>query len=504
MSISRKTAELDNDDVRNELNERTPLLAADNNAPTADPDVAEELRQDRDPNDKSLPVQQMLLLCLARLVEPIAFFSIFPFINQMIERNGDLDPADVGFYSGLIESIFSLTQMLVMIIWGRLSDKYGRKPILCVSLIGVAFATALFGFAQTIWQMIVFRSIAGIFAGTIVTIRTMITEHSTSKTQARAFSWFAFTGNLGIFIGPLLGGALADPAYQYRRAFGGIRFFEHFPYALPTLVTGSVALISGVLSILFVEETLPAALQHNKKANADSEADPSTSNSSNGPTSDNSTRALIGSAGVIPVLYLYGHIMVLAFAYTAIVPVFWYEPVELGGLGFSSALISIFMGVTGASQAIWLLLIFPPLQKRIGTGGVLRACATAYPFFLASSPILNLLRRQETQAAKIIFWVAAPILLALGSGVSMSFTAIQLALNDVSPSPQTLGTLNALALTLVSGLRAVCPASFTSIFAIGVRSQILWGYLVWFILVAWAAGLGMALRWLPEKAEGIQ
>jgi len=80
--------------------------------------------------------------------------------------------------------------------------------------------------------------------------------------------------------------------------------------------------------------------------------------------------------------------------------------------------------------------------------------------------------------------------------------AVQLALNDIAPSPQTLGTLNALALTLVSGLRAVAPALFASIFATGARTQILDGYLVWYVLVLLALALTVTVRWLPEKAEG--
>ena len=55
-----------------------------------------------DSDDKPLPRTQTFLLCYARLVEPIAFFSIFPFINKMIWETGGLDEADVGFYSGLI------------------------------------------------------------------------------------------------------------------------------------------------------------------------------------------------------------------------------------------------------------------------------------------------------------------------------------------------------------------------------------------------------------------
>ena len=73
------------------------------------------------------------------------------------------------------------------------------------SLAGMSIATALFGFSKAIWQMMMFRCLGGVCAGSVVAIRTMISENSTQKTQARAFSFFAVTGNLGIFLGPLLG-----------------------------------------------------------------------------------------------------------------------------------------------------------------------------------------------------------------------------------------------------------------------------------------------------------
>ena len=262
-------------------------------------------------------------------------------------------------------------------------------------------------------------------------------------------------------------------------------FFESFPYALPTTVTGIVGLTATLTSALFLEETLKGA--------------------KDGNTKDQETQSIweiLQSPGVKMVLYLYGHVMLLAFAYTAVVPVFWFTSVKLGGFGLSELLISLFMAGTGLSQAVWLLVIFPPLQHRYGTGGVMRGCANVYPFFFVACPLLNLLLRQGTQEATIAWWVLAPTLGVLGVGVSMSFTAIQLALNDVSPSPQTLGTLNALALSLISGIRAFSPVLFNSIFAWGVRYQILNGYLVWYIMTILAAGFTLAARWFPKKAEG--
>jgi hypothetical protein len=343
---------------------------------------------------------------------------------------------------------------------------------------------SLFGLSKTIWQMVLFRCCAGMFAGTVVTIRTMISENSTPKTQARAFSWFAFSGNLGIFLGPLIGGALSDPAREYPRLFGNFDFFIRYPYSLPMFAAAAYGVTAAVLCFFFLEETLKPRQQFR---------------GSNGDREKMSTWQLLKTPGIPFVLSLYSYLMILAFSYTAVVPVFLFTPIRLSGFGFSPLYISIFMAVGGLSQSTWLLVIFPLLQGRFGTGGVLRACAVAYPFFFAAFPAASLLLQRDLTT---FFWTLVPVGLIFGSGVAMSFTAIQLALNDVNPQPETLGTLNALALAFVSGIRSFSPALFTSIFAIGVRKHILGGYLVWLVMVVLAFGFYVFMRFFPAKAEG--
>ena len=505
ISLAESMTDPDEDTFHEDRNSRsateaTPLLANSDEIPVGNKQpngslsnddatgtTVQRAGEDENEDEDKLPVKQILLLCYARLFEPIAFFTIFPFVNQMIFDTGEVDEADVGFYSGLIESLFSLTQMCAMLPWGRLADnpRVGRKPPLYFSIVGVSICMALFGMSKSIWQMIATRCAAGIFAGTVVTIRTMISENSTPKTQARAFSWFAFSGNLGIFIGPVIGGALADPAHQFRGLFGRSKFFIEYPYALPMLFVAAFGLSAALLSFFFVEETLKPK---NRSPGTD------------GADKKTSTWELLTSEGVAFVLFLYGFIMILAFSYTAVMPVFLFTPIRLGGFGFTPLWISIYMAVGGLAQSIWLLVIFPLLQKRFGTGGVLRLCAIAYPFFFAGGPAASLLLRHNLN---ILFDVLVPIGLVLGSGVAMSFTAVQLSLNDINPrGSETLGTLNALALAFVSGIRAFSPALFTSIFAIGVRKQILGGYLVWLVMFVLTFGFIILMRFLPPKAEG--
>lgn len=201
--------------------------------------------------EKPFPYWQIIILCYASVVEPVAFFMIFPYINEMVERIGHQLPENVGFWTGTIESLFSLVQMLLIIFYGRIADRLGRKPVLVFSLAGIAAASALFGMSATLWQMILFRCLAGLFAGSSVTIRAMLSENCTKSTQAKAFGWFMFARNLGIFIGPAIGEstahlmvnifpALTIPRRSSCRPCWAVRCFQgyHFLPKLPICFAG--------------------------------------------------------------------------------------------------------------------------------------------------------------------------------------------------------------------------------------------------------------------------
>jgi hypothetical protein len=80
--------------------------------------------------------------------------------------------------------------------------------------------------------------------------------------------------------------------------------------------------------------------------------------------------------------------------------------------------------------------------------------------------------------------------------------ANQLAVNDIAPTHETLGTLNAVALAISAGIRAVAPALATSIYATGVKYHIAGGQLFWLVAIALALGQFFTVRLLPSEAEG--
>lgn len=468
------------------VTETTPLLAGNAEAeagPGPGPDGK------RSPGGNRLPRGQIFLLCYARMTEPVAFFAIFPYIAQMVQRNGGLPESDVGFYSGLIESVFSIAQMCCLLFWGRLADRIGRKPVLVYSLAGMALGPALFGMARSIRQMVLLRCFAGVFSGSGLVVRTMIGDHSTPETQAMAFSWFGFSGNVGIFIGPIIGGLLAEPARNMPALFGDSGFFVDYPYALPGFAIGVVVAVGGVACALFLEETLDRKQAASVSGGA---GDGSETEMRDG--ADMTIRQIIKAPGVAIVIGMYSHVMLLGFVYTAILPLALFTPVALGGVGFSSAEISLYMAVQGVSQGLWLLLVFPRLQRRVGTKGVMRVCAYGYPWFLASFVLLNVLLRQGSEPARVWFWVIGSTVAVIGPFVSMAFTCVQLALQSISPHPHLLGTVNAVALTLASAIRSFAPGLATTVYAIGARNQVLYGHLAWVILVLISATLSVIVR----------
>jgi hypothetical protein len=102
-----------------------------------------------------------------------------------------------------------------------------------------------------------------------------------------------------------------------------------------------------------------------------------------------------------------------------VMSVFYFTSVKFGGYGLSEFQISVFIGLGGLSQSIWLLTVFPPLQRRIGTGGVMRLCASVWPIWFFFTAALNYLLRLELEA---VFWVLGPTLIVVGSGVAMAFS----------------------------------------------------------------------------------
>ncbi|KAG8919917.1 hypothetical protein FRC01_001039, partial [Tulasnella sp. 417] len=240
-----------------------------------------------------LPVFQLAVLCMVRLAEPIAYTQIFPYVNSMVEDLHVTDnPAEVGFYSGLVDSLFAVAQLFTIFQWGRLSDRIGRRPVIMYGLLGVACASLCFGLSKSFYQMLISRAMAGALSGNAAVVSSIIGEITDKTNQAQAFPLAGAFWYIGQILGPLIGGMLSHPAERYPGIFGNYDFLKDRPYFLPSFISSLFTCFSIIIAYFFLEETLPSKVLETKlKAAAKAELVRSRSTCSYGTLTPSKTPA---------------------------------------------------------------------------------------------------------------------------------------------------------------------------------------------------------------------
>jgi MFS family permease len=105
-------------------------------------------------------------LALARFAEPIAFMSIFPYCYYMIRSFNITDnDAQISLYAGMVTSSFAVAECSCSAMWGRLSDRIGRKPVLLIGLGGTGISMTIFGFAKSLPVALGARFVGGLLNG---------------------------------------------------------------------------------------------------------------------------------------------------------------------------------------------------------------------------------------------------------------------------------------------------------------------------------------------------
>ncbi|KAL9602256.1 MAG: hypothetical protein Q9219_001980 [cf. Caloplaca sp. 3 TL-2023] len=202
-------------------------------------------------------LQLMAITALCRICEPIAFMSIFPYIYFMISSFHITSSEDqISIYAGLVTSAFAFAEFSTGVFWGRLSDKIGRKPVLMTGLIGTLLSMLVFGFATNLPLALLGRALGGALNGNIGVLQTTVAEIVTEKKhQPSAYAIMPFVWSFGSILGPLIGGALAEPCKNYPQAFARGSLFDQYPFLLPNLVCALILIVGILVGILFLEET---------------------------------------------------------------------------------------------------------------------------------------------------------------------------------------------------------------------------------------------------------
>ncbi len=159
---------------------------------------------------RKIPAKLFTLMATA-FIDMVGLLMIIPLLPFYVKTLGGTGidilglHFGIGIISGFIVAAFTVAQLLSAPMWGRFSDRVGRRPTLLIALGASAIAYLIFGFAHSLVLLFLSRIVQGAGGGTVGVIQAYVADSTAPEDRARALGWLSATTNLGVALGPVLG-----------------------------------------------------------------------------------------------------------------------------------------------------------------------------------------------------------------------------------------------------------------------------------------------------------
>lgn len=352
----------------------------------------------------------LVVLLLTVFIDLLGFGIVVPFLAFYAKHYGAS-----GRVVGAILGVYSLMQFFFAPVWGRLSDRIGRRPVLIISLTGSVLGYTTFAFSRTLVTLFLARMIAGIAAANIGTAQAYVADVTTPENRAKGMGLIGAAFGVGFIFGPPLGGLLSK--------FGAAHHLAE--NLLPGAVSALLSLTALSIAFFALPESKPADLVPRKGLP---------------PHLDPRMWSFIGQNSILPLIY--GSLFLLILAFSGMEPIvtlhatdrFHFQPIDLGWF-------FLFMGIVVATIQGGII---GRLTKRFGEPTTALVGAISLAIGLALVP--------EVYRKLLLYGVA--FLIAVGQGLCYpSLTAL---LTKVAPKEE-VGSLLGVSSSIGSLSRVVGP-----------------------------------------------
>ncbi|KAF8218231.1 major facilitator superfamily domain-containing protein [Mycena galopus ATCC 62051] len=433
-----------------------------------------------------LPKFQLFILLWVQLAEPLTSQVIYPFINKAWQLVGELpitggDETKIGYYAGLIESLFFVAEAFTVLQWSSMSDRVGRKPVLLMGLFGISLSMISFGLSKSYGALVVSRCLAGLLNGNVGVIKSMMGELTDSTNIAQGMALMPIVWATGATVGPIIGGLLANPYEQFPNTFGRFEFWKTYPYALPCFMTTFYCIISFFLVLFCLKETV----------------EPRRRNPSSAPEIRHLSLREVLTPRVIVVVSNYSLLALLDIALRALQPLFYTLHIRFGGLGFSPPLVGLCLGAFGLFTGLYQATLFPSVYNRFGAKPIFVSSIMMFIPIFALLPLMNLSARHN--GVNAVTFAELTIQMILYVWMDMAFSCAFIYVRSAAPSKHSLGATNGIAQTCISIMRAIGPVASTSLFSFSLQRNLLGGWLVYVVMIFISALALLGTTYLPKK-----
>ena len=175
---------------------------------------------------------KLLVLMVAAFIDMLGLLMILPLLPFYAKSLGAN-----GLIVGLLVSSFSVAQLVSAPIWGRFSDRYGRRPALMVGLTASAIAYVVFAYADSLWLLFLSRIVQGAGGGTVSVIQAYVADATKPEDRAKSLGWLSAATNAGVAIGPVIGS-----------------WVQHWSMHTPGLVAASLCVINVLFASRYLTE----------------------------------------------------------------------------------------------------------------------------------------------------------------------------------------------------------------------------------------------------------
>ncbi|KAH1111089.1 hypothetical protein AAZX31_04G116600 [Glycine max] len=362
-----------------------PLLKKNyhENCPGCKVDQAKELKKD-------VSFRNLSYIWLAVLCGTLPVASFFPFVYFMVKDfNIAETEEDISTYAGYVGSSMMLGRSLTSILWGMISDRYGRKPVIIIGIITVVIFNTLFGLSTNLWMAVSMRFLLGCLNGLLGPIKAYATEIFREEEQALGLSTVVAAWGVGLVIGPALGGYLAQPVLKYPHIFPKGSFWDRFPYFLPCFIISAFAFASAIACI-WLPETL-----HNHKDSIEStknvEALEVGSSEADKDRMIQRDKSIFRNWPLMSSIIVYCIFSLHDVAYQEVFSLWALSPLRLGGLNFTTDNVGNVLAISGVAILIFQLTLYRSVQKACGPINLVRITGVLSIPLLQCFPFMTML-----------------------------------------------------------------------------------------------------------------